>query len=61
MSQRSIPRVGTATTSAANGSAGGVGEQVAERVDEAVGAFGSVDVEHLEWVVRGAEKLTYRF
>ena len=46
VSQRSIPRVGTATTSRANGSAGGVGEQGAQRVDEAVGAFGSVDVQH---------------
>ena len=45
VSQRSIPRVGTATTSGANGSAQRVGEQRAERLDEAVGPFGSVDVE----------------
>ena len=46
VSQRSIPRVGTATTSRANGSAGGVGEQGAQGLDEAVGPVGSVDVEH---------------
>ena len=61
VSQRSIPRVGTATTSRANGSAGGVGEQVAQRLDEAVGPVGSVDVEHrYEGVARGPANLTQR-
>ena len=46
VSQRSMPRVGTATTSGANGSAQRVGEQRAERLDQPVGPFGSVDVQH---------------
>ena len=41
-----MPRVGTATTSAANGSLERVGQDLGERVDEPVGSFGSVDVEH---------------
>ena len=39
VSQRSIPRVGTATTSVANGSCSGAREQRAQRVDERVRAF----------------------
>ena len=46
VSQRSIPRVGTETSSGANGSAGGSASRRAERLDEAVGTVGSVDVEH---------------
>ncbi len=45
-SQRSIPRVGTATTSAANGSASGCASRSDEGVGQAVGTLGSVDVEH---------------
>ena len=43
-----MPRVGTETTSAANGSSSGSCEQVAERLDEGVGPFGSVDVQHAD-------------
>ena len=46
VSQRSIPRVGTAMTSRANGSGGGSANSAAEGVNEAVGPVGSVDVEH---------------
>ena len=47
VSQRSMPRVGTATTSGANGSASGSASSARERLDQPVGPFGSVDVEHV--------------
>ena len=46
VSQRSIPRVGTATTSARERVAQRVGQQPAQRLDEPVGPFGSMDVQH---------------
>ena len=41
-----MPRVGTATTSGANGSGSGSAEQRAKRLDQAVGPLSSMDVEH---------------
>ena len=46
VSQRSMPRVGTATTSGANGSCRALRQERGERVGEGVGAGGTVDVEH---------------
>ena len=46
VSQRSTPRVGTATTSACSGSASGALDDAGERIDKAVRPFRSVDVKH---------------
>ena len=46
VSQRSMPRVGTATTSGANGSTGGAREHPREPVGEPIGTGSSMDVEH---------------
>ena len=53
VSQRSIPRVGTAMTSGAKGSASGSARSAAERLDQGVGAFSSVDVQQGASVTRG--------
>ena len=46
-SHRSMPRVGTATTSGANGSGNGVGQQRAKRLDQSVGPLSSMDMKHV--------------
>ena len=50
-----MPRVGTATTSAANGSGTEAASRGRKRLDEAVGPLSSMDVEHVgESAWRGA-------
>ena len=46
VSQRSIPRVGTAITSRGERVVERLGQDRGERVGEGVGPFGAVDVEH---------------
>ena len=56
VSQRSIPRVGTAITSGANGSSSGSRQQRGEGAHEPVGPLGSVDVQHGRSHIRAAAR-----